>query len=255
MWSEAIRICREYLPSQEAALRRELTQKSIGNDSTQTLKEAGRWLKVGEIRTALDILISDTSHSVLIQTADIVFNQSDPDTASQVATELGAKLASHEEHALAAQVYLMPQDNSMKLHKCKCISECAFFGNNKNSLRFLKLTYHDLQDGISITAYRINTSGKEEGFGQSILHYGQLVFHASPYNFQDVFSCMVTAKFTHVLQKDVFRALCKLSIKPLPDGTPDPKSHELRSKILSLQLLLGILQNAGPILRSNEMSI
>lgn len=69
---------------------------------------------------------------------------------------------------------------------------------------------------------------------------------------------MVTAKFTHVLQKDaflVFRALCKLSMKPLPDGTPDPKSHELRSKILSLQLLLGILQNAGPVLRSNEMFV
>ncbi|XP_077259680.1 brefeldin A-inhibited guanine nucleotide-exchange protein 2-like isoform X1 [Temnothorax americanus] len=69
---------------------------------------------------------------------------------------------------------------------------------------------------------------------------------------------MVTAKFTHVLQNDavlVFRALCKLSMKPLPDGTPDPISHELRSKILSLQLLLGILQNAGPILRSNEMFV
>ncbi|KAG7208279.1 hypothetical protein KM043_014522 [Ampulex compressa] len=69
---------------------------------------------------------------------------------------------------------------------------------------------------------------------------------------------MVTAKFTHVLQKDaflVFRTLCKLSMKPLPDGTPDPKSHELRSKILSLQLLLGILQNAGPVLRSNEMFV
>ncbi|CAB0036093.1 unnamed protein product [Trichogramma brassicae] len=69
---------------------------------------------------------------------------------------------------------------------------------------------------------------------------------------------MVTAKFTHVLQKDaflVFRALCKLSMKSLPDGPPDPKSHELRSKILSLQLLLGILQNAGPILRSNEMFV
>lgn len=37
---------------------------------------------------------------------------------------------------------------------------------------------------------------------------------------------LVTAKFTHVLQKDaflVFRALCKLSMKPLPDGIPDPK--------------------------------
>ncbi|XP_011641579.1 brefeldin A-inhibited guanine nucleotide-exchange protein 1 [Pogonomyrmex barbatus] len=69
---------------------------------------------------------------------------------------------------------------------------------------------------------------------------------------------MVTAKFTHVLQKDaflVFRALCKLSMKPLPDGTPDPRSHELRSKILSLQLLLGILQNAGSVLRSNEMFV
>lgn len=36
----------------------------------------------------------------------------------------------------------------------------------------------------------------------------------------------ITAHFTHVLQKDaflVFRALCKLSMKPLPDGHPDPK--------------------------------
>ncbi|XP_026674673.1 brefeldin A-inhibited guanine nucleotide-exchange protein 1 [Ceratina calcarata] len=41
---------------------------------------------------------------------------------------------------------------------------------------------------------------------------------------------MVRAKFTHVLQKDaflVFRALCKLSMKPLPDGTPDPKYETL----------------------------
>lgn len=44
-------------------------------------------------------------------------------------------------------------------------------------------------------------------------------------------------------------------MKPLPEGTPDPKSHELRSKILSLQLLLSILQNAGPVFRSNEMFI
>uniref|UniRef100_A0A8W4F7D7 ADP ribosylation factor guanine nucleotide exchange factor 1 n=1 Tax=Sus scrofa TaxID=9823 RepID=A0A8W4F7D7_PIG len=64
--------------------------------------------------------------------------------------------------------------------------------------------------------------------------------------------------FSHILQKDaflVFRSLCKLSMKPLSDGPPDPKSHELRSKILSLQLLLSILQNAGPIFRTNEMFI
>ncbi|XP_054711883.1 brefeldin A-inhibited guanine nucleotide-exchange protein 1-like [Uloborus diversus] len=64
--------------------------------------------------------------------------------------------------------------------------------------------------------------------------------------------------FSHILQKDaflVFRSLCKLSMKPLPTGQPDPKSHELRSKILSLQLLLTILQNAGPVFKSTDMFI
>ena len=49
-------------------------------------------------------------------------------------------------------------------------------------------------------------------------------------------------QYANIMQKDcymVFRCLCKLSMKPIPEGYPDPKSHELRSKILSLQLLLG----------------
>lgn len=48
---------------------------------------------------------------------------------------------------------------------------------------------------------------------------------------------MVTAKFTHVLQKDaflVFRALCKLSMKPLPDGTPDPKYVLALTQLISV---------------------
>ncbi|XP_075427392.1 brefeldin A-inhibited guanine nucleotide-exchange protein 2 [Ascaphus truei] len=65
-------------------------------------------------------------------------------------------------------------------------------------------------------------------------------------------------RFAHILQKDafhVFRSLCKLSMKPLGDGPPDPKSHELRSKIISLQLLLSVLQNAGPVFRTHEMFV
>ncbi|XP_041112356.1 brefeldin A-inhibited guanine nucleotide-exchange protein 2-like isoform X1 [Polyodon spathula] len=66
------------------------------------------------------------------------------------------------------------------------------------------------------------------------------------------------ARFSHVLQKDaflVFRSLCKLSMKPLSDGPPDPKSHELRSKVVSLQLLLSVLQSAGPVFRTHEMFV
>ncbi|KAM9506460.1 brefeldin A-inhibited guanine nucleotide-exchange protein 2-like isoform 2-T2 [Salvelinus alpinus] len=65
-------------------------------------------------------------------------------------------------------------------------------------------------------------------------------------------------RFSHILQKDaflVFRSLCKLSMKPLADGPPDPKCHELRSKVVSLQLLLSVLQGAGPVFRTHEMFV
>ncbi|KAH9416417.1 Brefeldin A-inhibited guanine nucleotide-exchange protein 1 [Dermatophagoides pteronyssinus] len=64
--------------------------------------------------------------------------------------------------------------------------------------------------------------------------------------------------FENLYQKDaylIFRSLCKLSMKPLMDmnNSLDLKSHELRSKILSLQLILQILQNSGPIFQQSDM--
>ncbi|XP_076393962.1 transmembrane protein KIAA1109 homolog tweek isoform X14 [Megachile rotundata] len=82
--------------------------------------------------------------------------------------------------------FLWPQESGVKSTKCGCIGGCAFFGNNRNGPKFFKPSYHDFQDGINVAAYRINESGKEKGFGQSILHDGQLVFHTSPYNLPDV---------------------------------------------------------------------
>ncbi|KAK9299212.1 hypothetical protein QLX08_007719 [Tetragonisca angustula] len=82
--------------------------------------------------------------------------------------------------------FLWPRESGVKATRCGCIGGCAFFGNNRNGPRFFKPSYHDFQDGINVAAYRINESGKEKGFGQSILHSGQLVFHTSPYNLQDV---------------------------------------------------------------------
>lgn len=104
--------------------------------------------------------------------------------------------------------FLWPQESGVKSTKCGCIGGCAFFGNNRNGPKFFKPSHHDFQDGINVAAYRymmqkcmyenvrklvdyfscfrINESGKEKGFGQSILHDGQLVFHTSPYNLPDV---------------------------------------------------------------------
>ncbi|XP_011494762.1 PREDICTED: uncharacterized protein KIAA1109 [Ceratosolen solmsi marchali] len=82
--------------------------------------------------------------------------------------------------------FLWIQDPAPKVAKCGCIGGCAFFGNNRNGSRFFKPSYHDLQDGINIAAYRIFEPEKEKGFGQSILHEDQLVFHTPPYSLQDV---------------------------------------------------------------------
>ena len=61
-----------------------------------------------------------------------------------------------------------------------------------------------------------------------------------------------------VIQRDaflVFRSLCKLSMKPLPEPLPSEDSIELRSKLLSLQLLFSIIQNSGQKFRSGEKFI
>lgn len=55
-------------------------------------------------------------------------------------------------------------------------------------------------------------------------------------------------RFRSVWEKDaflLFRALCRLSMKDVAEGA-DVKSHDLRSKLLSLELLLLVLQDAKP---------
>lgn len=110
MWSEALRVCREYLPSQEATLRRELGQKSAGPDGANALEEARKWLDLGEVRPALDTLILNPQapRSYLIRAADILLHQADPETAAEIGGDLGARLFSAGEHALAAQVFFFP---------------------------------------------------------------------------------------------------------------------------------------------------
>ncbi|EDQ86494.1 uncharacterized protein MONBRDRAFT_33770 [Monosiga brevicollis MX1] len=65
-------------------------------------------------------------------------------------------------------------------------------------------------------------------------------------------------RYGHVYRKDAFlvlRSMCKLSMKDLPAKEIDAKSHELRSKILSLELQLAILQSAGDWFRQDPLFI
>ncbi|XP_011499324.1 PREDICTED: intraflagellar transport protein osm-1 [Ceratosolen solmsi marchali] len=117
MFSEAMRVCREYLPSQEAALRRELGQRAgqsdIGDGST-LIEDARRWLELGETQEALDLLlrVSSNPKPALVLAADILLHRAGAELAAQLGADLGSKLFVVNEHALAAQVFL--QANRIK---------------------------------------------------------------------------------------------------------------------------------------------
>lgn len=69
-----------------------------------------------------------------------------------------------------------------------------------------------------IPSFRIHEVGKEKGFGQSILHDGQLVFHTPPYSLQDV------------SLQDVYYPNTGLKVTVLPDGSQSPKAGFERSR-------------------------
>lgn len=108
--------------------------------------------------------------------------------------------------------FLWPESDKSS-GKCGCSGGCAFFGSNRNGARFFKPSKKDLEDGTNVAAFRsvqclsycliytyllinfrVNEPGKDPGYGQSILHEGQLIFRTPPYvldkiMLQDAYVC------------------------------------------------------------------
>ncbi|XP_055643314.1 bridge-like lipid transfer protein family member 1 isoform X2 [Toxorhynchites rutilus septentrionalis] len=85
----------------------------------------------------------------------------------------------------AKRLWFLWSNNSDPV-RCGCVGGCAFFGSNRNGPRFFKPSAQDLQEFINIARYHIHPSTREYGFGQSLLHDDQLVFHTPPYSLQPV---------------------------------------------------------------------
>lgn len=73
--------------------------------------------------------------------------------------------------------------NEGKNSSCGCTGGCAFFGSNRNGPAFFRPSPSDIHDGVNVAMFNvIETNTKEFGYGQSLLHHGQLVFHTPPYD-------------------------------------------------------------------------
>lgn len=106
-----MRVCRTYMPHQEAALRRELGHRSAqleGDNAERLIAEANHYLELNEPRAALDSLMQDprAPKEVLQLAADILLHRVEPDVAVSLGGDLGTRLFSSGENALAAQVWL-----------------------------------------------------------------------------------------------------------------------------------------------------
>uniref|UniRef100_A0A915I2T7 SEC7 domain-containing protein n=1 Tax=Romanomermis culicivorax TaxID=13658 RepID=A0A915I2T7_ROMCU len=127
--------------------------------------------------------------------------------------------------------------------ECSCPSPSSSVLDQTLSLNFSP----PIQNGqSSLTSEKSSPHSQHE----SSATFDQHSVTSSDYNVQHL-------AFGHILQKDaflLFRALCRLSMKYVPPSL-DAKSHELRSKILSLQLLLAVLQNAGITFKTHEIFI
>lgn len=104
-----------------------------------------------------------------------------------------------------------------KSSQCGCTGGCAFFGSNRNGPNFLKPNQSDLQEGINVAMFNvIETVSGEYGYGQSLLHAGQLVFHTPPYNSLNV--CLQPTNVSTLIPS------------PLPQSlNRSPQSSERRS--------------------------
>ncbi|XP_063358209.1 bridge-like lipid transfer protein family member 1 [Cydia amplana] len=107
--------------------------------------------------------------------------------------------------------------NEGKTAVCGCIGGCAFFGSNRNGANFLKPNPSDLQDGINVAMFNIiETTPGEYGYGQSLLHPEQLVFHTPPYDSLNV--CLQPSNTSTLIPS------------PLPQNlNKSPQSTERRS--------------------------
>ncbi|RZF39607.1 hypothetical protein LSTR_LSTR001128 [Laodelphax striatellus] len=118
MWVDALRVCREYLPSQMAQLQAEY-EREVGSrglrDVSSILNQAHQWEQSGEFKTAIDCYLRVNKNNckdpativkALTEAANIITKYLDNEEAYNLAKIVGPRLVDVKQYNLAAQVYL-----------------------------------------------------------------------------------------------------------------------------------------------------
>ncbi|XP_045469148.1 transmembrane protein KIAA1109 isoform X3 [Harmonia axyridis] len=140
------------------------------------------WLEVGAVNFGPIIVESAISSA---------------DAKDQNAYEMQQKFLRMHDERQKKLWFLWPELNKVQ-GRCGCTGGCCFFGENKNGPRFFRPSKTDLEDGINVSAFRINEPGMYPGFGQSILHERMLIFRTTPYIYNEIYLQDVVKQNTKV---------------------------------------------------------
>ncbi|XP_065331514.1 bridge-like lipid transfer protein family member 1 isoform X1 [Cloeon dipterum] len=168
------------------------TNRSQGSNAGGVKDGCDSWLEIGSISLGPLIVEAAMSLSSPEQSLHLVQHKflrtHDEKTRKLWFLWLNEK----EGHSVAA---------GKSIGKCGCIGGCVFFGQNINGPGFFKPNRLDLHDGINVASYRVNPIGADPGFGQSILHEKQLVFHTPPYTSYDIVSLQDPPSWNNTLTR------------------------------------------------------
>ncbi|XP_038160069.1 intraflagellar transport protein 172 homolog [Cyprinodon tularosa] len=116
MWSDAMRICKEYLPSKLSVLQEEYERensKEGGRGAEGLLEQAKEWEKMGEYSRAVDcyLKVKDDSNAALMEkswmkAAELSIKFLSADRAAEVVHIIGPRLTQLRKFNAAAELYL-----------------------------------------------------------------------------------------------------------------------------------------------------
>ncbi|XP_036261104.1 intraflagellar transport protein 172 homolog isoform X2 [Molothrus ater] len=116
MWSEALRICKEYLPGRLAELQEECGREAGKKGSSGPeglLEQAREWEQSGEYARAVDcyLKVRDPSNSVLVEkcllkAAELAVKFLDQSQSMEVTRTVAPQLVAMKKYSMAAELYL-----------------------------------------------------------------------------------------------------------------------------------------------------
>ncbi|KAF4795993.1 hypothetical protein TURU_088441 [Turdus rufiventris] len=116
MWSEALRICKEYMPSRLGELQEECGREAGKKGSSGAeglLEQAREWEQAGEYARAVDcyLKVRDPSNSVLVEkcllkAAELAVKFLDQSQSMEVTRTVAPQLVAMKKYSMAAELYL-----------------------------------------------------------------------------------------------------------------------------------------------------